>query len=468
MLPLFFMQSSDSINYQFFTDGIRSQLWVTPGKRVLVACSGGLDSVFLLHLLYQIPELTLGVIHLNHGLRGKKSDEDARFVQKLSESLNLPCFSRKINLHLDPQLPKIGLEATARKLRYEYFNSVRVTEKYDVITTAHTGSDFIETVLLNLLRGTGISGLRGIDAESATLVRPILAYTRPQIEDVALKLGLVYRTDASNADWRFTRNRIREGWLKLLNPLEIQTLLREMLELGRVADDVVKLMEESCKKLEKQQVKAINPGKILLDIPRGTGYFSALWKALFDKAFQHVTGIKTGLSERHYRSLKWLLETGQSGQQIRLPNDCSVIRERSRLCFVKAGLDEWQSTVIQSGEDRTISFFQVKLESVRTPETLFTDKRTQYLPDAAEGWLLRPWESGDRIKLFGHSKFAKVSDILQAAKVAPHLKKWWPVMLHGDEIVWIPGIVPSEFARIKANTSSLVRVEIVLNFESAE
>lgn len=474
MLPLFFMQSSNSNhnynynNMQPVIESIQKQSWVSPGKRVLVACSGGLDSTFLVNALCQVPDLIVGIAHLNHGLRGDDSDADARFVELLAGKHRLPFYQRKIDLKSNPEIARFGLEAVARKQRYVFFKSVLADQKFDILATAHTATDLIETILLNLMRGTGIPGLRGIVAESEEIVRPLLGYTRQQLEKIVKVIGMPFREDASNQDWRFTRNRIRHGWVNRMNSEDVQSLLSQIQNLQVAANGVSVLVQESCKKLEKQQVKVLKPGKILLDIPQGTGYFSALWKALFDKAFQHVTELETGLTERHFQNLMNLLGEGKTGKITRLPNECVVFRERSRLCFVKDKLDQWSPIKIRPDDSFSGPFFNGFTKIATVPQTLFTSRSVQYLPLLSSGWLLRPWQIGDQMQPFGHSKRVKVSDLLQAARVSPNLKSWWPVLVAGDEIVWIPGVQPGEKIRINNRAQKLVKIELALEAESIE
>lgn len=462
------MSTPQNTSYQSLLATVRGQEWVRPDLSILVACSGGVDSMVLLRALGDIPELRLGVAHLNHGLRGQSAADDADFVKNHARKLGVPFYTEQVNVEKVSKSRSAGIEAAARQVRYEFLESTRSREGYDVVATGHTGSDLIETILLNIYRGTGVLGLRGIQAVSDVLIRPLLPFTRAEVEQVADELGMKFRTDESNADWRYTRNRIRHGWLALKSAENQQKLLVQVQALTQIADQVGTLLKESYKYLEKQSVNLVKSGKILLDIPAGTGYFSVLWKALFDKAFQQVTHHETGISENHFQRLMTLMNASQPGQNIQLPGGCDVYRDRQRLVFLREDVDRWEMKAGKPGAVMRGPFFTINTAVTSPPATLKTSSFVQYLPLPEKPWRLRPWQAGDTIQPFGEDNSRKVSDLLQAAKVAPHLKRWWPVLAYGNEIVWIPGVKTGEVARIRERRKQVARLEIVLETGSIE
>ncbi|MCF7796819.1 MAG: tRNA lysidine(34) synthetase TilS [Lentisphaeria bacterium] len=447
---------------------VRGQPWIRSGLSVLVASSGGVDSMLLLKLLADIPELRLGIAHLDHGLRGKTAIRDAEFVGRYATRMGIPFHTKQVTIAHDTITRFGGVESAARYVRYQFLESVRVQSGYDVVATGHTGSDFVETVLLNIYRGTGVLGLRGIRAMSDILVRPLLPFTRPEIEHVADELGLAFCTDETNTDWRFSRNRIRHGLLFTQSPDIQQKLLREVRELAHIADSVGELVKESVKSIKKHTVKAVKPGKILLDMPQGSDYFSLLWKALFDKAFQQVTHLQTGISERHFERLMAFKKTSQAGQYFQLPAGCKVYRDRKRFVFLRDDVDKWETMVCEPGDEVKGTFFNLKSSLITKPETLKTPPFIQYHALPRTSLQLRPWRSGDRVQPFGETGHCKVSDVLQAGKVAPHLKRWWPVLEMDGRIVWIPGVKACEPASIGENSQTIVKWEIAFEPESFE
>ncbi len=221
---------------------------------MLVAVSGGADSTALARGLSQLSvtgEGRLVIAHFNHALRGAESDGDQAFVEQLAEELGFDCIvgrSPSPPLPLSPSPPPAGVsEESLRNLRYEFLAKTadRIGARY--VATAHTADDQVETVLMNILRGTGLAGLAGIPrvrplTEAATLIRPLLSVTRAQVLEYLASLGQPFREDATNASTTYTRNRVRHELLPLLardyNPQVREALLR-LSQIAGKADDFV-------------------------------------------------------------------------------------------------------------------------------------------------------------------------------------------------------------------------------------
>ncbi len=199
----------------------RHALW-TPGARLVVAVSGGADSLCLLGALLALRERghrlapgELIVAHLDHGLRGEESREDARYVQRLAADLGVPCVIEEANAAYSTEL-RIGLEDWARRTRYVFLRRVAAEHQAERIVTGHTRDDQAETILLHWLRGSGLAGLRGMAPLRGDIARPLLDVTHEQTVAYCAAQGWQPREDSSNADTRFLRNRIRHELLPLL------------------------------------------------------------------------------------------------------------------------------------------------------------------------------------------------------------------------------------------------------------
>ncbi|HEU0265427.1 MAG TPA: tRNA lysidine(34) synthetase TilS, partial [Geobacterales bacterium] len=198
---------------------VRQHRLFQPNETVVVAVSGGVDSVFLLHLLQQLQGIPLRLIvaHLNHQLRGKESDGDAVFVADLARNQGLPFELAVEDVAQIARLEKLSLEDAGRRVRYAFLNEVADRFGARVIALGHHADDQAETFLMRLLRGAGSSGLGGmmISSRDGRYVRPLLSVTREQIVTAARKAGLLWREDASNADVTYLRNRLRHELLPL-------------------------------------------------------------------------------------------------------------------------------------------------------------------------------------------------------------------------------------------------------------
>ena len=189
------------------------------GARVLCAVSGGADSVALLHLLCSMPELTVICAHFNHCLRGAESDRDERFVKELCASLGVPCFVGREDVAAYAAAQSLGTEIAARRLRYDFLERTAQEQGCSRIATAHNAGDNAETVLLHLIRGSGLRGLCGIPPVRGNIVRPLLNVPRSEIEAYLEENGLSHVEDSSNGSDEYTRNRVRHQLLPLLEEL---------------------------------------------------------------------------------------------------------------------------------------------------------------------------------------------------------------------------------------------------------
>jgi len=202
--------------------------------RLLVAVSGGADSVVLLDLLHTAGFET-GIAHCNFGLRGAESDGDEEFVRQLGRERGLPVFTGHFDTESVARREGISIQMAARELRYEWFETTREKAGYQYVVTGHTMSDSIETLLFNLIKGTGLRGLTGVPPRTGNVIRPLLFATRQEIEDYADENNLHFRTDSSNESLKYTRNFIRHKILpefKTINPGFESTIKNTLERLG--------------------------------------------------------------------------------------------------------------------------------------------------------------------------------------------------------------------------------------------
>jgi len=247
--------------------------WLSAG--VLLAVSGGADSVALLRLFEENRRFgeSLAVAHVNHGLRGEESDQDARFVRELAVRFSLPYFEHKIALH-DWTLDKTGSrESAARNLRYGFLLDTAKCHGLRHIATAHTKNDQVETVLYRILRGTGIAGLSGIPSvrpinEAVSLIRPLLHTSRQEILGYLDRLEQPYRVDSSNLSTEFTRNRLRLELLPLLREQYNPNVDDALLRLAALASEVQPMLHEKTMVLREEAVCSATESEIVLDRTR--------------------------------------------------------------------------------------------------------------------------------------------------------------------------------------------------------
>ena len=292
--------------------------------RVLVAVSGGCDSVALSRGLVDAQatlNLTLVVAHLNHGWRGEESQQDAEWVRSLASSLNLPSV-----IESAPEDGEAASEESARQVRYEFLTRAAAEHDCRFVATGHTADDQAETVLHHILRGTGLSGLRGIPqtrtlGEKATLVRPLLEIPRSQLEDWLRSIGQDWRTDATNSDSRFTRNRIRHELLPLLadsfNPQINRVLTTLATQAGEASDFVRELAEQALPEI----VLSASPDSIRVDTTRLCELPPVVRREVLVLAWQRQNWPLQKMSFAHWEKLA---DIAESGGKATLPGNVEV------------------------------------------------------------------------------------------------------------------------------------------------
>lgn len=314
-----------------------------PGDRVVVAVSGGADSVALLRLLLELREkrgLVLSVAHFNHRLRGRASDADETFVSKLASSYDLPFHTARADVAAKALREKSNLEDAARRARYHFFSSLLASHNLTYVATAHTADDQAETVLAHLLRGTGIAGLSGIHPISGHVIRPLLGFRRAELRAYLRKLRQPWREDTSNRDTQRTRARIRRLLLPFLEKRFQPLAVEHLAALATRARENEALLAALSSHLRASCVTSKPDGLRIglrdlltpfrLDCP---GELRALsGRLVLDLAAQSKP--RSGqLNASHVLAVLQLAETGEPGKVLQLPGGLRVRRERDALLF---------------------------------------------------------------------------------------------------------------------------------------
>ncbi len=300
---------------------------VSKGECLLLAVSGGADSTCLLHVMLSLKEelgIKLHVAHLDHQLRGEESDADAAYVVRLSDSLDIPCTVSKADVRGYQKKHRLSLEEAAREVRYDFLSETAAAVGADIIAIGHTLDDQVETIMLHIIRGSGIAGLVGLNAKSERLlngyqlniIRPLLEISREETQQYCLEHNLMARVDSSNQSLSMLRNRIR---LKLLpelkkyNPGFVESLLRN----SAIAADEIAFLDSEAEKVWDLAVKE-QDDIIILDKERFGALPDALKRHLLRVAIKRLLGTLKDIEERHIGEITGVLGK-QAGKYINLP-----------------------------------------------------------------------------------------------------------------------------------------------------
>ena len=451
---------------------IRRYSMVKRGEKVVAAVSGGPDSVALLHALWSVRGelgISLHVAHLNHSFRGEESDKDAEYVRELAANLGLDCTVEKIDVPQIQRSLRLSAEEAARLVRYEFLERVAADERADHIATGHTADDQVETVLLNLLRGTGVDGLSGMPPVRGKIVRPLIGIRRSEVEEYVEQNDLRPRVDTTNLLAAFTRNKVRLELLPLLrrefNP-EIDTAILHLAELA--SEDAAYLSVEAEKELRRLTINQTE-SSIALDPAGLLSHPLAIRRRVIREAARAIRGELADVGFIHVEELLRLLDAG-ADFRYELPGGTFVERTRDALHFLSSRPRELP--IIYCYELRIpgrtcVPEVQVAIEADVTSgpvEPVRPPGSMEIVLDysAIAGKLkLRNWQPGDRIRPLGMRGSKKVQDIFVDCKIPREARYRVPLVVDDEKIVWIAGVTLSELVKVTEATREFLLLRAV-------
>jgi len=432
---------------------IQTKGLLKPEEKLLMTVSGGVDSMLLLKYLID-RKYNVIAAHCNFGLRGEESDGDENFVKTYCYENKVVCHKKRFNTQHYAKANGISIQMAARNLRYHWFDELVKAEGYAKIITAHHKTDNAETVLLNMVRGTGLKGLEGISAISGNIIRPLLNFSRDEIEDSAKELNLKYREDSSNANDKYYRNKIRLHvlpFLKNINPAfenTIQNNAEIIHEAGAFINFFINQIKEEIT-VRKSLDEFVLSKNLLLQQPEpGFVLYSVLSEFGFNAStVKNIFRGLTGISGKQFLSATHRLVTHQQHlivQPIKHEH-LESIRIGKDLKNIETQHHHWNFEVLDK-----IEFSFAKNEIVVDYEKL-TFPLT-----------IRLWEKGDKIKPFGMIGHKKVSDVLIDHKISISDKEKIWVLVSDEKTVWITGLVMNEDFKITDSTAKGLKIQALV------
>lgn len=443
-----------TLEERFFSFSNTNQLF-TQKDRILLTVSGGLDSVVMAELFRRVG-LQYGIAHVNFQLRGAESDEDESFVKALANRYEVQFHTIRLDTKKEAEKRGISTQMAARQLRYDWFNQLADEHNYDGIATAHHQDDVLETILLNLVRGTGLTGLKGIPIRQGRIIRPLWFTDRAAIQEYALGHDLVWREDSSNASDKYDRNRLRHQVipvLKDLNPNLLNTL-QTTVERLRSADALV---DEEIQR-SWNRVATIRPDGISVSIPQLL--LLGEWKYRLSEWLRPY-----GFQYAQIEAITEAVQSDGFGQKFYSATH-RLVRDRAFLILEAQGAEQSQSLVL-----RTLPAvewiplapycfqFDVipRLDGFQIP----TDPNIACLDADRMEWPLtiRPWQKGDRFRPLGVKGSQSVGNFLTNRKVSVAERQSARVLLSGGRIAWLIGYRPDDAFRITDQTRTILKIE---------
>ncbi len=421
-----------------FIDFVSRHDLLQTGDKALLALSGGMDSMVMAELFRTSP-FPFAIAHCNFQLRGKESESDQELVGQLAASLGAEFFTKRFPTTAYARERGISVQMAARELRYHWMEEVRQSTGAAALATAHHLDDAIETLLLNLVRGTGPAGLRGIPVKNRQVIRPMLFTGREAISAFAAGKGIRYREDLSNKEEKYLRNKLRVRVMPVLRDLnpDLTHTMGQFFEIMQGAEAARQMMVErqrkDCMRYHGKEARLLiaplkqlpNPEYFLYELLKDYGFGSAVCRDIY-RALDTQPG-KTFISPTH-----------------------SLIKDRDTLLIFPYSEEKAAPSARITENTRQLSIGDHSFRFASGPvgerppwpkdqNTLLADRAKLRFP-----LLLRPWHEGDKMKPLGMKGHKKVSDLLTGAKIPRHHKGRVMVLTSEDRIVWVAGIRSDE------------------------
>jgi tRNA(Ile)-lysidine synthase len=414
---------------QRFQQHIESEFNFLQDSKLLIAVSGGIDSVVLAHLSTWIG-FDFAICHCNFQLRGEESDGDESFVKSLARDLGVSVFTTHFETEHYAQENKLSIQVAARNLRYNWFYTLLEEESYDYVLTAHNTNDNLETFLINLSRGTGLEGLTGIPPINKQSVRPLLNFSRDDIMMFAIKNGIVWREDRSNASIKYVRNKVRHKILPILkeiNPHLLETFKNTLEHLNESQEIVKEKVEDISKK-----ILTVEDNLLTFNINR-------LKKLQNTKAYLYQVLHSYGFTE--WNDVVDLLDA-QPGKQL-FSKTHRLLKDRGVLILTTITKDllafkpiKINADTVQISEPIRLEFLKTELDATSDNHAILVDKDLLKYPLS-----VRKWGYGDYICPTGMKGSKKLSQLFKDKKLSLIDKeKIWLLTDAEDSILWVIGL----------------------------
>lgn len=456
------------------TNYIKENELIKQSDKILVALSGGPDSVCLLHILYELKgkfNLDLGAIHINHMLRGEESDKDEKYIINLCNKLGIKHYVKRIDIEYAAKTLNVSLEVAGRNERYKAFEEIKNKYGYNKIAVAHNANDQAETVLMRIMRGTGLEGLTGIKPKrEGEVIRPILCLNRQEIEEYCEKKKLNPRIDASNYERIYSRNKVRLDILPYMkehfNKDIIDTLNRMTLLLQKDNE----FIEEYSKKCYNVYCESYDE-KLKISKELFKKEMDSIITRVIIRAFKEISNSHQNFEMKHIYEIV-NLASKDTGKKINLTNKiiCENLygdiifrvknTNKKKLCNyyeVRINKDELKNEINFDNYEIKFEIIENKKEGKFPKNNLI--KLFDY-DNIKKEIVIRYRKDGDKIIPLGMNGSKKLKDIFIDLKISREDRDNIPILCFDDKISWIVGCKTSQLFKVTKDTKKILKITI--------
>ena len=445
---------------------------IQSGDKIVVAVSGGPDSVSLLHLLHSLKS-QLGIelygAHLNHKIRGIEAQMDAQYVLNICEDLNIICFVKSIDVEAYGKENQLSSEEAGRRLRYEFFDEVLNKVEADKIAVAHNKNDQGETVLMRILRGTGMQGLTAMQYQRGKVIRPLLDVERGEIEKYCNLHNLMPRTDQTNLTSIYHRNKIRRELIPYLEANYNPSILESLVKTANILKEDYDYMEKQAENLYKDLVHFEKKDQISFSITALEKQHPAMKARMLRRAGEELMGKGELLSYQQVQNLLEFLDKKQTGKILHLPMNLEAEISYDKLIFFKERQGETPpfKEKLTVGDKNYVhplrASFELQVFSAEEVSKVSKDKFEKHFDFDAfhQDIYVRNRRDGDRFWPLGLSGKKKLKDFFIDCKVERQERDLVPLICHGKDIVWVVGYRISDKYKVTDRTQQILSIKLL-------
>lgn len=465
-------EESEEVILKQLLSTVKEHELIETGDKIVVAISGGPDSVSLIHLLHRLKsslDIEVYGAHLNHNIRGIEAQMDAQYVLNLCEDLNIICFIKSVDVETYGKKNRLTSEQAGRLLRYEFFDEVLKKVGASKIAVAHNKNDQGETVLMRILRGTGMQGLTAIGYQRDKVIRPLLDVPREEIEKYCNNHNLKPRIDHTNLTSIYHRNKIRRELIPYLEENYNPSVLDSLVKTANILKEDYDYMEEQAKTLYKSLVHFEKKDRLSFFIPALEKQHPAMQARMLRRAGEDLLGKGELFSYQQVQNLLEFLEKKQTGKILHLPMNLEAAITYDKLIFSKEREEEVASFKEALGLNETTyvhalkASFELKVFPKEEATKVSKDKLEKHFDyeKFRETITVRNRRDGDRFWPLGLSGKKKLKDFFIDCKVERRERDLVPLICHGKEIVWVVGYRISDKYKITDKTQQILSIKLL-------
>lgn len=457
-------------------DTIRTGHLIEQGEGIVVGLSGGPDSVCLIHVLHSLSEalrIKLYAVHINHMLRDGEAKADEQYASELCRELGIWFSAVRVDVGAMAQAQGLSLEEAGREARYGEFSRAVQSVGAAKIAVAHNRNDQAETVMMNIIRGSGMAGLVGMEYKRGNIIRPLLNITRDEIEQYCTEAGLSPRTDSSNLTQEFTRNRVRLGLFPYIRENFGADMVDSLCRLSAHAAQDNSFLDACAQNAYEDMICMKGTGMIELRADKLLLLDPSIRSRVFKLALIHTAGSSAGFGSIHYRSLSELVIKGRTGGQAELPGGIRAIYSYGILKITDSGVVPVNFAPVRFCRTLDIpgTVFIAELDAEVTT-TVLSDfnidnyRSLGYNPfmqffdyvKLNKGMNIRNRQEGDVFKPFLSNGTKKLKEYFIDSKIPREQRGRIPLLCTGHEVVWVIGDKISDKFKVTENTKSVIKI----------